>query len=82
MILTWIVLLTWSVHIDFDHLFFAFEVDLTASVTGQQGMFTPRHLIPPLVYSEVRVWPTLKFVFPIGLFIIYAILLKNNPSPF
>jgi hypothetical protein len=29
---------------------------LTADVTGQQGMLTPpSHLIPPLVYPEVRV---------------------------
>jgi hypothetical protein len=37
-------------------------------VTGQQGMLTPlRHLIPSLVYSEVRVCPMLKFVFSTGL---------------
>jgi hypothetical protein len=29
-----------------------------AGATGRQGMFTPpRHLIPPLIYSEVRVRP-------------------------
>jgi hypothetical protein len=41
---------------------------LTAGVTGRQGKFTPpRHLIPPLVYPEVRVCPILKFAFPTGL---------------
>jgi hypothetical protein len=39
-----------------------------AGVTGRQGMLTPpRHLIPPLLYPEIRVCPILKFVFPIGL---------------
>jgi hypothetical protein len=34
------------------------EIGLTAGVTGQQGMLTPPwHLIPPLIYSEVRVRP-------------------------
>jgi hypothetical protein len=34
------------------------EIGLTAVVTGQQGIFTPPwHLIPPLIYSEVRVRP-------------------------
>jgi hypothetical protein len=41
-----------------------FEMGLTASVAGRQGMLTPPwHLIPPLVYSDVRVCPILKFVF-------------------
>jgi hypothetical protein len=54
------------------------ELWLTAGVTGRQGMFTtPMHLIPPLVYPEVRVCPILWFVFPTGLwdwwlFFIYA----------
>jgi hypothetical protein len=30
------------------------EIGLTAAVTGRQGMLTPpKHLIPPLVYTEV-----------------------------
>jgi hypothetical protein len=34
------------------------EIGLTAGVTGQQGTLTPPwHLIPPLIYSEVRVRP-------------------------
>jgi hypothetical protein len=34
------------------------EIGLTAGVAGQQGMFTPPwHLIPLLIYSEVRVRP-------------------------
>jgi hypothetical protein len=34
------------------------EIGLTAGVTGQQGMLTPPwHLIPPLIYSEVRLRP-------------------------
>jgi hypothetical protein len=34
------------------------EIGLTAGVTGQQGMLTPPwHLIPSLIYSEVRVRP-------------------------
>jgi hypothetical protein len=34
------------------------EIGLTAGVTGQQGMLPlPWHLIPPLIYSEVRVRP-------------------------
>jgi hypothetical protein len=38
---------------------------LMAGVTGRQGMLTPpKHLIPPLVYPEVRVCPILKFVSP------------------
>jgi hypothetical protein len=34
------------------------ENGLTAGVIDQQGMLTPSlHLIPPLIYSEVRVRP-------------------------
>jgi hypothetical protein len=34
------------------------EMGLTAGVAGQQEMLTPPwHLIPPLIYSEVRVRP-------------------------
>jgi hypothetical protein len=34
------------------------EMGLTVDVTGQQGILTPpRHLILPLIYSEVRVRP-------------------------
>jgi hypothetical protein len=34
------------------------EIRLTLGVNGQQGMLTPPwHLIPPLIYSEVRVPP-------------------------
>jgi hypothetical protein len=41
---------------------------LTAGVTCQQGMPTPpRHLIPYMVYPEVRVCPIRKFVFTTGL---------------
>jgi hypothetical protein len=33
-------------------------------VNGRQGMLTPpRHLIPPLLYPKVHVYPILKFVF-------------------
>jgi hypothetical protein len=46
------------------------EIGLPAGVTGRQGMLTsPRHLVPPLVYSNVRVCPILWFVFPTGLLI-------------
>jgi hypothetical protein len=35
-----------------------FDMGRTASATGRQGMLTsPWHLIPPLIYSEVRVLP-------------------------
>ena len=49
-----------SLHTDIDYGSYRLsnlEIRLTAGVTGQQGiMFTPPwHLIPPLVYSEVRV---------------------------
>jgi hypothetical protein len=45
-------------------LIFAFEMGLTAGVTGRKGMLTPpRHLMPPLVFPEVRVCPILSFVF-------------------
>jgi hypothetical protein len=41
------------------------ELGLMVGVTGRQGMLTPpRHLIPPLVYPEVRVCTILKFLFP------------------
>jgi hypothetical protein len=44
---------------------FAFEMWLTAGATSQQEMLTPpKHLIPPLVYPEVRVCSVLGFVFP------------------
>jgi hypothetical protein len=34
------------------------EIGLTAGVTGRQGMLIPpRHLIPPLINSEVSVCP-------------------------
>jgi hypothetical protein len=34
------------------------EIGLTVVVTGQQGMLIPQwHLVPPLIYSEVRVRP-------------------------
>jgi hypothetical protein len=40
----------------FSLLIFAFDMGLMAGVTSRQGMLThPRHLIPPLIYSEVRV---------------------------
>jgi hypothetical protein len=42
-----------------------FEIGLTAGVIDQQGILTPsRHLTPLLVYTEVRVYPVLGFVFP------------------
>jgi hypothetical protein len=38
--------------------FFAFDIGRTAGATSLQGMFTPPwHLIPPLIYSEVRARP-------------------------
>jgi hypothetical protein len=38
---------------------------LKADVTSRQGILThPRHLIPPSVYPEVRVWSIIKFLFP------------------
>jgi hypothetical protein len=37
--------------------YFWFEKRYTAGATGQQGMLTPRHLIPPPVYPGVRVSP-------------------------
>jgi hypothetical protein len=44
------------------------EIGLKVGVTGRQYLLTsPRQLIPPLVYSEVRVCPILWFVFPTGL---------------
>jgi hypothetical protein len=37
---------------------FTFDMGPMAGATGQQGMLTPSwHLIPPLIYSEVRVGP-------------------------
>jgi hypothetical protein len=40
------------------------EIGLTAGATGQQGMLTrPWHLIPPLIYSDVRVRPFSDFYF-------------------
>jgi hypothetical protein len=50
-----------SWHTDLDYGWYRLsnvEIGLTAGVTGQQGMLTPPwHLIPPLIYSEVRVRP-------------------------
>jgi hypothetical protein len=41
---------------------------LTAGVIDRQGMLTfSWHLIPPLIYSEVRVRPFSELYFPIGL---------------
>jgi hypothetical protein len=49
------------------------ELGLKAGVTDQQRMFTlPRHLIPHLIYPEVRVCPILKFVFLIGLLMVFV----------
>jgi hypothetical protein len=58
-----------SIYLIWTHKFWlqisASEMELMADVTGQQGMLTSlKHLIPPLVYSEVRVCPILWFVFP------------------
>jgi hypothetical protein len=50
---------SWHTDLDYSsyHLFNV-EIRLTAGVTGQQGTPTPPwHLIPPLIYSEVRVHP-------------------------
>jgi hypothetical protein len=50
-----------SLHTDLDYESYRLsnlEIGLTADVTGQHGMFTPPwHLIPPLIYTEVRVCP-------------------------
>jgi hypothetical protein len=50
-----------SWHTDLDYGWYRLsnvEIGLTAGVTGQQRMLTPPwHLIPPLIYSEVRVRP-------------------------
>jgi hypothetical protein len=44
------------------------EKGLTVVVIDQHGMLTPPwHLIPPLIYSEVRVRPFSDLRFPIGL---------------
>jgi hypothetical protein len=54
---------------------------LTAGTTGQQGMLTPPwHLIPPLIYSEVRVRPFSDWYFLLDLrdlllIVIFVILL-------
>jgi hypothetical protein len=64
-------LLSHSRHTDLDcgsYRLSNLEIQLTAGVTGQQGMLIPPwHLIPPLIYSEARVTPILWFVFPIEL---------------
>jgi hypothetical protein len=56
------------------------EKGLTAGVIDRQGMPTLLwHLMPPLIYSEVRVRPFSGFVFPIGLIShskIYATITK------
>jgi hypothetical protein len=40
------------------------EIGLTAGVNGRQGMLTPpKHLTPPLIYSEVRLCPFSDFYF-------------------
>jgi hypothetical protein len=63
---TWLVVLIltgdFSVFLIYIHWFwlldFAFDVGRTAGATGRQGMLTPPwHLLPPLIYSEVRVRP-------------------------
>jgi hypothetical protein len=45
--------------LDYDsYCLYNVEIGLTAGVIDQQGMLTPPwHLIPPLIYSEVRVRP-------------------------
>jgi hypothetical protein len=72
---TWLYALTWTQifpsswfgHTDFVYWFFSCEMGLTAGVAYQQLMLIPpRHLIPPLVYPEVRVCLFLGFVFPVG----------------
>jgi hypothetical protein len=56
------------------------EIELTTGVTGWQGMLTPpRHLIPPLIYSEVheRPFSDLYFLSDLWewwLFVFYVIL--------
>jgi hypothetical protein len=69
-----------SWHIDLDYGSYRLsnlEIGLTACVTGQQVMLTsPWHLIPPLIYLEVRFRPisdNLWFVFPIGLMKLIAV---------
>jgi hypothetical protein len=53
--------LSCSWHTDLDYGSYrlsVLEIRLTADVNSRQGMLTPpRHLIPPLVYLEVRVCP-------------------------
>jgi hypothetical protein len=50
------------------------ELGFTAGVTGRQGILTPpRHLIPSLVYPEVRVCSVLGFVFPAGFLILITV---------
>jgi hypothetical protein len=54
-------------HTDFDYGLYRLldlEIGLTAGVTGAQEMLTPaRHLIPPLIYSEIRVRPFFDLYF-------------------
>jgi hypothetical protein len=53
--------LSHSRHTDLDYASYRLpnlEIGLTVGVTGRQGMLTPpRHLIPPLIYSEACVRP-------------------------
>jgi hypothetical protein len=72
-LMNWKLILTadCSVYFIWTHWFciliLAFEMGHTAGATGRQGMLTPpRHLIPPLVFPEVRVCSILGFVFPTG----------------
>jgi hypothetical protein len=47
---------------------FTFDMGRTAGATGRQGMLTPPwHLIPPLMYSEVRVRPFSNLYFLLDL---------------
>jgi hypothetical protein len=47
------------------YLIITFDMGCTAGAAGRQGMLTPPwHLIPPLIYSEVRVRPFSDLYFP------------------
>jgi hypothetical protein len=65
------------------------KIGLTAGVTGQQGMLTPPwHLIPSLIYSEVRICPfsDLYFLWDLWDWLLFVIFVlssgkRNYPSP-
>jgi hypothetical protein len=50
------------------------EIGLTAGVTGREVMFTPpRHLIPPMVYSEVLVRPLSDYIQDLWIWLLFVI---------